>query len=102
MSRGPQVLDMEYQEPYDLSLAPEGPSFLQCILSINSNNIHPTGLILKLHWVLLHEVMSLGIMVCVTLIFEAFEYVALNSALFHNICLEIMLFNLFIPWGGVT
>jgi hypothetical protein len=41
-------------------------------------------------------------MVCVTLIFEAFEYVALNSPLFHNVCLEIMLFNLFIPGGGVT
>jgi hypothetical protein len=24
MSRGPQVLDMEYREPYDLSLALEG------------------------------------------------------------------------------
>jgi hypothetical protein len=39
-------------------------------------------------------------MVCVTLILEAFEYVALNSLLFHNVCLEIMLFNLFIPGGG--
>jgi hypothetical protein len=29
-------------------------------------------------------------MVCVTLIFEAFEYVALNSPSFHNVCLEIM------------
>jgi hypothetical protein len=40
-------------------------------------------------------------MVCVTLIFEAFEYVALNSPSFHNVCLEIMLFSLFIT-GGVT
>jgi hypothetical protein len=40
-------------------------------------------------------------MVCVTVIFEAFEYVALNTPLFHNVCLEIMLFKLFIP-GGVT
>jgi hypothetical protein len=39
-------------------------------------------------------------MVCVTLIFKEFEYVALNFPLFHNVCLEIMLFNLFIPWGG--
>jgi hypothetical protein len=74
MSRGPQVLDMEYREPYDLSLALEGPSFLQCVLSISNSSIHPIGLILKQQWVLLHEVMSLDIMVCVTLIFEAFEY----------------------------
>jgi hypothetical protein len=40
-------------------------------------------------------------MVFVTLIFEAFECVALNSPLFHNVFLEIMLFNLFTP-GGVT
>jgi hypothetical protein len=43
----------------------------------------------------------MGIMVCVTLISKAFEYVALNSPLFHNVCLEIMLFNLFIH-GAVT
>jgi hypothetical protein len=41
--------------------------------------------------------MILGIMVCVTLIIEALEYVELNSPSFHNVCLEIMLFNLFIP-----
>jgi hypothetical protein len=35
--------------------------------------------------------------VCVTLILEALEYVALNSLSFHNNCLEIMLFDLFIP-----
>jgi hypothetical protein len=28
MSQGPQVLDMECREPDDLSMAPEGPSFL--------------------------------------------------------------------------
>jgi hypothetical protein len=83
----------------DLSLALEGPYFLQCILSISSNNVHPTSLVLKWQWVLLHEVMSLGIMVCVTLIFKEIEYVALNSPLFHNVCLEIMLFDLFIPGG---
>jgi hypothetical protein len=99
MSRAPPVLDMECQEMDDLSLALEGPSFLQCILSISNNNVHPTSLVLKWQWVLLHEVMSLGIMVCVTLIFKAIEYVALNSPLFHNVCLEIMLFDLFIPGG---
>jgi hypothetical protein len=36
-------------------------------------------------------------MICVTLIFEALEYVALKSPSFHNVFLEIMLFNLFIP-----
>ena len=48
VSQGPQVLDMEYREPNDLSLAPKGPSFLQCIPSISSSsNIHPTSLVLK-------------------------------------------------------
>jgi hypothetical protein len=40
-------------------------------------------------------------MVCVTLILEALEYVALNSPSFHKFCLEIILFDLFIP-GRVT
>jgi hypothetical protein len=47
MSRGPQVLDMEYREPDDLSMAPEGPSFLQCSPFISSSSIHPTSLFLK-------------------------------------------------------
>jgi hypothetical protein len=98
MSRDPQVLDGECREMDDLSLALEGPSFIWCILSINIS-IHPISLVLKWQWVLLHEVMSPGIMVCVTLIFKAIEYVALNSPLFHNVCLEIMLFDLFIPGG---
>jgi hypothetical protein len=38
-------------------------------------------------------------MVCVTLIFESFEYVSLNTPSFHNVFLEIILFNLFIPRG---
>jgi hypothetical protein len=36
-------------------------------------------------------------MVYVTLIFEALEYVALNSSSFHDVFLEIMLFASFIP-----
>jgi hypothetical protein len=36
MSQGPQVLDMECREPDDLSMAPEGPSFLQCSPSIST------------------------------------------------------------------
>jgi hypothetical protein len=38
-------------------------------------------------------------MVCVTLIFKAFEYVSLKSPSFDNVFLEIMLFNLFMPRG---
>jgi hypothetical protein len=41
MSRGPQVLDMEYREPYDLSLALEGPSFLQ-VPPIYQQQQHPS------------------------------------------------------------
>jgi hypothetical protein len=36
-------------------------------------------------------------MVCVTLIFEEFEYVSLKSPSSHNVFLEIMLFNFFMP-----
>jgi hypothetical protein len=39
-------------------------------------------------------------MVCITLIFEALEYVALNYSSFHDIFLEIMLFASFIPGKG--
>jgi hypothetical protein len=40
-------------------------------------------------------------MVCVTLVLDALEYVELNSPSFHNVFLEIILFDLFIP-GRVT
>jgi hypothetical protein len=40
-------------------------------------------------------------MVCITLIFEALEYVVSNPSSFHDVCLEIMLFASFIP-GRVT
>jgi hypothetical protein len=36
-------------------------------------------------------------MVCITLIFEAPEYVVLYPSSFHDVCLEIMLFASFIP-----
>jgi hypothetical protein len=45
--------------------------------------------------------MSLGIIVCITLIFEALEYVVLNPFSFHDVYLEIMLFSSFIL-GRVT
>jgi hypothetical protein len=38
-------------------------------------------------------------MVCITLIFEALEYVVLNPSSFHDACLEIVLFASFIPEG---
>jgi hypothetical protein len=79
MSRGPQVADMECREPDGQSIAPEGPSFSLMHSTHHQQQQHPP------HWpgprgkwVLLHEVMSLGIMVSVTLIFEAFEHVAKN------------------------
>jgi hypothetical protein len=34
-------------------------------------------------------------MVCITLIFEALEHVALNPFSFHNVCLDFMLLALF-------
>jgi hypothetical protein len=82
-------------------MALEGPSFLQYNPHIANNNIHHTGLILKWQWVLLHEVISSGIMVCITLIFEVLEHVVFNPSSFHDIFLEIMLFSLFKP-GRVT
>jgi hypothetical protein len=77
MSRGPQVLDMEYWEPYCLEPGLGGPIFLLQRLHPVSSNIYPISLVLQQQWVLLHEVMSLGIMVCVTLILKKFEYVQL-------------------------
>jgi hypothetical protein len=47
MSQGPHVLDMEFQESDDLSMALEDPSFLQCNPCINNISIHPTSLVLK-------------------------------------------------------
>ena len=78
-----------------------GPYFHGCILHITSGSIHHTGLVPTRKWVFLHEVMSPGIMVRITLIFQAFEHVAKDISLFQNIFLEFMLFALFEPKGGV-
>jgi hypothetical protein len=43
----------------------------------------------------------MGIMVCITLFFEALEYVLLNPSSFHDVFLEIILFASFIL-GRVT
>ena len=60
-------------------MALEGPSFLPfnaSTLSATSTSI-TFGLVLNQRWFLLHEVVSPGIMVCVTLILKTFEYVHL-------------------------
>jgi hypothetical protein len=42
-SRGPRVLDMEYREPNDLSMAPEGPLFFSAVhSSLAAVSIPPT------------------------------------------------------------
>jgi hypothetical protein len=63
----------------NLSMSLEGPSFLPfsiSTLSVAAASI-TFGLVLYQRWFLLHEVMSLGIMVCVTLNLKTFEYVHL-------------------------
>jgi hypothetical protein len=59
-------------------MALEGPSslpFSASTLSVAATTSITFGLVLYQRWFLLHEVMSLGIMVCVTLILKTFEYV---------------------------
>jgi hypothetical protein len=59
-------------------MALEGPSFLTfraSSLSAAATSSITFGLVLHQRWFLLHEVMSPGIMVCVTLILKTFEYV---------------------------
>jgi hypothetical protein len=61
-------------------MAMEGPSFLPfsiSTLSATTSTSITFGLVLHQRWFLLHEVMSLGIIVCVTLILKTFEYVHL-------------------------
>ena len=98
VSQGPQVLDMEYREPDWLEHGPGGPIFSffsASTLSVAAASI-TISLFLCQRWFLLHEVMSLGIMVCVTLILKTFEYVHL--ILFaSNVCLDLMLFHLTTP-----
>jgi hypothetical protein len=68
MSRGPQVLDMEYREQDLPEHGPGGPtfsSFIIFVLSTAATSI-TIGLILYQKRFLLHEVIGPGIMVCVT------------------------------------
>jgi hypothetical protein len=100
MSRGPQVLNMEYREPYLLEPGPGEPIFLlQCLHLVSSSNIHPISLVLQQQWVFIHEVMSPGIMVCVTMILKIFQYV--NLIIFSShVCLDFMPFHLSTPGGN--
>jgi hypothetical protein len=101
MSRGPQVLDMEYQEPDRLEHGPGGPIFssFQCLHFVSNNNIHHLDLVLHQRWSLLHEVMSPGIMVCVTLILKTFKYVHLVLFV-SNECLDLILIHLTMSGGN--
>jgi hypothetical protein len=102
MSRGPQVIDMEYRDPNRLEHGPGGPIFssFQCLHFVNNNNIHHLSLVLYRRWFLLHEVMSPGIMVCVTLILKTFEYVHLVLFV-SNGCLDLILIHSTMS-GGMT
>jgi hypothetical protein len=101
MSRGPQVLDMEYREPDRLEHGPGGPisASFHRFHFVSNNNIHHLGLVLYQRWFLLHEVMSPGIMVCVTLILKTFEYVHLVLFV-SNRCLDLILIHLTMSGGN--
>jgi hypothetical protein len=101
MSRGPHVLDMEYREPDRLENGHGGPIFysFQRLHFVNNNNIHHFSLVLYQRWFLLYEVMSLGIMVCVTLILKTFEYVHLVLFV-SNGCLDLILIHLTMSRGN--
>jgi hypothetical protein len=83
-------------------MALEGPYFLH----FNASTLPTTttsitiGLVLCQRWFLLHEVMSPGIMVCVTLIIKTFEYVHLIPFV-SNKCLDLILAHLTMS-GGMT
>ena len=88
---------MEYQELDQL----ERPSFVPfktSTLSAGTTSI-TFGLVLYQRWFLLHEVMSLGIMVCVTLILKTFEYVHLVHFV-SNECLDLILIHLTMSGGN--
>jgi hypothetical protein len=79
----------------DFSMALESPPFLPfnvSILSAAATSI-TIGLVLSQRWFLLHEVMSPGIMVCVTLIIKTLEYAHLIPFI-SNKCLDLILAHL--------
>jgi hypothetical protein len=81
-------------------MALEGPPFLSSntfILSAATTSI-TIGLVLCQRWFLLHEVISPGIMVCVTLIIKTLEYVHLIPFV-SNKCLDLTLAHLTMSGG---
>jgi hypothetical protein len=82
-------------------MALEGPPFLTSsifILSVVATSII-IGLVLYQRWFFPHEVISLGIMVCVTLIIKTLEYVPLIPFI-SNDFLDITLAHLTM-FGGI-
>ena len=100
MSRGPQVLTWSTESRIDFSMPLEGPSFLPFSAStlLATTTSITIGLFLYQRWFLLHEVMSLVIMVCVTLILKNFEYVHLIPFV-SNKCLDLILAHLTMSGG---
>ena len=76
-------------------MALEGPSFLHFSAStlLAAAASITIGFVLCQKWFLLHEVMSPGIMVCVTMILKTFEYVHLIPFVSNN-CLDLLLVHL--------
>jgi hypothetical protein len=82
-------------------MALEGPPFLSSrifVLSAAATSI-TIGLVLCQRWFLLHEVISPGIMVCVTLIIKTIECMHLIPFISNN-CLDLTLAHLTM-FGGI-
>ena len=80
----------------------EGPSFSSSIIFVLSIAVASITIDLVLYqkWFLLHEVISPGIMVCVTLIIKTPEYVHLIPFI-SNDCLDLTLAHLTM-FGGIN
>ena len=91
---------MEYREKDWPEHGPGGPTFSSSIILILSTTVASItiGLVLCQRWFLLHEVMSPGIMVCVTLIIKTLEYVHLIPFV-SNKCLDLILAHLTMSGG---
>jgi hypothetical protein len=81
-------------------MALEGPPFLSSSIFILSAAATSTtiGLVLCQRGFLLHEVISSGIMVCVTLIIKTIECMHLIPFISNN-CLDLTLAHLTMFWG---